>query len=58
MKTTLSIWEAVAGLKCEDLKIEKGNIEALNDYNKITFYRSCLRNPQVVGRAFQIDGLS
>jgi len=35
-----SIWRAVAGIKCEGLKIGKGTIEALEEYNKITFYRS------------------
>jgi len=41
MKITPSIWEVVTGLKCEGLKIGKGNIEALNDYSKVSFYRSC-----------------
>ena len=33
-------WEAVAGLNYEGLKIGKGNNKELDDYNKITFYRS------------------
>jgi len=48
----------VARLNCEGLKIGKGNTEELDDYNKITFYRSCLRNPQAVTRGFQVGGLS
>jgi len=48
----------VTGLKCDELKLGKGTIEGLEDYNKVTFYSSCLRNPQVVGKGFQVGGLS
>ena len=51
-------WEVVAGLNYERLEIGKGNTEELDDYNKITFYRSYLRNPQAVTRGFQVGGLS
>jgi len=51
-------WEAVTGLNYKGLKIGKENTEELDDYNKITFYRSCLRNPQAVTRGFQVEGLS
>jgi len=49
---------AVADIKCEGLKIGKGNIEALEDYNKITFYRSCLRNQRGIMRGFNVGGLA
>jgi len=58
MKITHSVWETVASLKCDGLKIGKGNIEALDDYNKVFFYNSCLRNPQAMERGFQVGGLS
>jgi len=48
----------VAGLKCEGMKIGKGNIEALVDYNKITFYRSCLRDQRGIMRQFNVGGLA
>jgi len=58
MKITPSIWATVAGLKCEGLKIGKGNIEAINDHNKVKFYRSCLHNQQAMSRGFQVGRLS
>jgi len=51
-------WQVVAGLNCEGIKIGKRNTEELDDYNKITFYRSCLRNPQGIMRGFQVGCLS
>jgi len=48
---------AVVVIKCEGLKIGKGNIEALEDYNKITFYRSCLRDHRGIMRGFNVGGL-
>ena len=58
MDITPEVWETVTGLKCDRLKLVKGTIEGLEDYNKVTFYRSCLRNPQVVGKGFQVGSLS
>jgi len=57
MDITPEVWETVTGLKCDGLKLGKGTIEGLEEYNKITFYRSCLRNPQVAGKGFQVGGL-
>jgi len=51
-------WEVVTGLNCEEIKIGKGNTDELDYYNKITFYRSCLRNPEAVTKGFQVGGLS
>jgi len=55
---TPNLWEMVTGLKCNRLKLGKGVIEGLEDYNKVTFHRSCLRIPQAVGKGFQVGGLS
>ena len=57
MKITPSIWMTVAGLKCEGLKIGKGDIESLADYNKIIFYRNFLRDPCGIMRGFNVRGL-
>ena len=40
------------------MKIGKGNKEALEDYNKVSFYKCYLRNLQVVGSGFQVGVLS
>jgi len=51
-------WLSVARIKCEGIKVGKGNIKELEEYNNITFYRSCLRNPQAIMRGFQVGGLT
>ena len=58
MDITPEVWETVTGLKCEGLKLGKGTIEGLQEYNKVTFYISCLRNPQATGKGFQVGGLA
>jgi len=57
MVITYEVWETVAGLKCDGLKLGKGTIEGLKEYNKVTFYRSCLRNPQAAGKGFQVGSV-
>jgi len=52
MDITPKVWEIVTGLKCEGLKLGKRTIEGLEEYNKVTFYRSCLRNPQATEKGF------
>jgi len=58
MDITHEVWKTVTSLKCDGLKLGKGTIEGLEEYNKVTFYRSCLRNPQAAGKGFQVGGLS
>ena len=58
MDITPKVWEIVTGLKCEGLKLGKRTIEGLEEYNKVTFYRSCLRNPQATEKGFQVGGLA
>ena len=57
MDITPEVWETVTGLKCEGLNLGKGTIEGLEEYNKITFYRSCLRNSQVAGKDSRLAAL-
>jgi len=37
--------------------VGKGNIVALENFNKVTFFRSCLRNPRVAMKGFHVGGL-
>lgn len=41
---TPAIWITLTGLKNARRKVGKANIGSLEDYNKIQFFRSCLRN--------------
>ena len=47
MEITYDAWAAVTGLKYASLRINKGNIGVVKDFNKIQYYKSCLKNPQV-----------
>jgi len=58
MKITPSIWMEDVGIKCEGLKVIKGNISALEDFNKIHFFRSCLRNQHAPMKGFHVSGLA
>ena len=45
MDITHEVWTAVTGLKYARLRINKGNIGVVEDFNKIQYYRSCFKNP-------------
>ena len=44
MEITHEVWAAVAGLKFCGLRINKGNLGVGEDFNKIQYYKSCLKN--------------
>jgi len=44
MEITYDVWTAVAGLKYSGLRINKGNLGVVEDFNKIQYYKSCLKN--------------
>jgi len=39
------VWAAVAGLKFSGIKINRGNLGVVEEFNKMQFYTSCLKNP-------------
>jgi len=45
LKITREIWSSVGGIKCSGLKVSKGNTAGIQRFNKMQFYRSCVRNP-------------
>jgi len=45
MKVTSEVWNSVAGIKYFGLKVGKGNTSGIQEFNKIQYYRSCVRNP-------------
>ena len=44
MEISHDVWTVVAGLKFSGLRINKGNLGEVEDFNKIQFYKSCLKN--------------
>jgi len=57
MEITHEVWTAITGLKYAGLRINKGNIGVVEEFNKILFYKYCLKNPQAKVRNFSVGGL-
>ena len=45
MKITSEVWNSVAGIKYAGLKVGKGNTSGISEFNKLQYYKSCMRNP-------------
>jgi len=45
LKITYEVRNNVAGIKYSRLKVGKGNTTGIQEFNKIQFYRSCVRDP-------------
>ena len=57
MEITHDVWAAVTGLKYACLRINKGNLGVVEDFNKVQFYKSCLKNQQAQVRTSSVRGL-
>jgi len=44
IKVTIEVWSSMAGIKYYGLKVGKGNTSGIQEFNKIQYYRSCVRN--------------
>jgi len=57
MVITSEVWSAVTGLKSSGLRINRGNLGVGEDFNKIQFYKGCLKNPHSKVRNSSVGGL-
>jgi len=57
LEITNEVWTAFTGLKFSGLRINKGNIGAVDEFNKMQFYKSCLKNPLSRVKSFSVGGL-
>jgi len=57
MVITSDVWVAVTGLKSTGLRINRGNLGVVEEFNKIQFYKGCLKNPHSKVRNFSVGGL-
>ena len=57
MEITHDVWTAVAGLKYVGLRINKGNLGVVEDFNNVQYYKSCLKNQQAQVRTCSVGGL-
>jgi len=54
MKITHDVWAAVTGLKYASLRINRGNLGVVEDFNKVQYYKSCLKNQQAQVRTCSV----
>jgi len=52
------VWLAVARLRNNGIVVSRGNTSELGDFNKVQFYKSCLRNQNTASRRFSVGGLA
>jgi len=57
IEITYEVWTAITELKYIGLRINKGNLGVVDEFNKMQFYYSCLKNPLSKVRNFAIGGL-
>jgi len=57
MEITHDVWNVVAGLKYSGLRINKGNLGVVEDFNKVQYYKSCLKNQNAQVRTCSVGGL-
>jgi len=51
------VWLSVTGLRNEGATVSRGNTSELGNFNKVQFYKSCLRNQESASRTFNVGGL-
>ena len=57
MKITPDVWTAVTELKYVGLRVNKGNMGIMEDFNKMQYYSSCLKNPHSKVKGLSMGGL-
>ena len=57
MEITDDVWAAVTGLKYASLRINKGNLGVVEDFSKVQYYKSCLKNQQAQVKTCSVGGL-
>jgi len=57
MVITNDVWVSVAGLKFSGVRINRGNLGVVEEFNKMQFYKSCLKNPLSKVRNIFVGGL-
>jgi len=52
------VWLGVIGLRNDGVVVSRGNTTELGNFNKVQFYKSCLRNQEIALRTFNVGGLA
>jgi len=56
MEITHDVWATVTRLKYDGLRINKGNLGVVEDFNKVQYYKSWLKNQQAQVRTCLLEG--
>jgi len=51
------VWLSVTGMRNDGVMVSRGNTTELGNFNKVQFYKSCLRNQDSTYRTFSFGGL-
>ena len=54
---TNDVWAAITGLKFSGVRINKGYLGVIEEFNKMQFYKNCLKNSLSKVRNFSVGGL-
>lgn len=57
MEITNHVWKDVAGLKPRGVQVRKGETRSVQDFNKVEYFKQCLRDPTAASRTFHVGGL-
>jgi len=57
MEITYDMWTAVTGLKYAGLRINKGNLGVVEDFNKVQYYKSWLNYQNAQVRTFSVGAI-
>jgi len=52
------VWLSVTSLRNDGVVVSKGNIAKLGNFNKVQFYKSCMRNQDSASKTFSVGGLA
>jgi len=58
IKISNDVWNSVPGIKYFGLEVGKGNTNEIQEFNKIQYYRSCVRNPTQSVNRFHAGNLN
>jgi len=58
MATNEDVWLSITVLRNGGAVVSRGNTTELENFNKVQFYKSCLRNQETTSRTFNVGGLA
>ena len=57
IEITHQVWKDVVGFKPRGVQVRKGETRSVQDFNKMDYFRTCLRDPAAATRSLHVGGL-